>query len=58
MTDDLIKALDIITYRGCLIYPESGKFRVYDQLCDTLEDAKNKIDESFKWLEQSIFNDR
>jgi hypothetical protein len=58
MIDDLIKALGIITYRGCLIYPEKGKFRVYDQLVDTLDEAKIKIDDSFKWLQESIFNDR
>jgi hypothetical protein len=54
LTKSLLTAMDIKTYKGCLIYPYEGRFRLWDKVFDTLELAQAAIDESFKWVEESL----
>jgi hypothetical protein len=58
LTQSLLTAMEIQTYKGCLIYPYEGRFRLWDKMYDTLELAKAAIDESFLWVEKSLSNER
>jgi hypothetical protein len=54
--DEIMKVVtdNAIPYRGVFIYPYRGKWRVYDKEADTLEGAKKIIDDSYKWVEESL----
>jgi hypothetical protein len=54
LTQSLLTAMEIKTYKGCLIYPYEGKFRLWDKVFVTLQDAKDYIDGSFKWIDESL----
>lgn len=54
LVDRLMKVMKPICYRGCCIWPNEGKFLVYDRECENLEDAKQKIDDSYEWVEKSL----
>lgn len=56
LVEDLMKAMTdkSVHYRGVFIYPDRGKWFVYGKECETLQGAKSVIDESYKWVEESL----
>lgn len=54
LVDSLMKVMSPICYRGCCIWPNEGKFLVYDKECETLEEAKLKVDEAIEWVNKSL----
>lgn len=53
-TENLIKVLGIIKYRGVLICPDGGKYFVFGKPYSTLQSAQWKIDSCDKILKKSI----
>lgn len=53
-TDNLLKVMDIIKYKGCLIYKENGFYYWHGKPYSSLLKAQQKIDSSRIALLKSI----
>lgn len=59
MSDFVEEIMKVVTdnavpYRGVFIYPLKGKWCVYGKEFNSLEAAKTVVDESYKWVEESL----
>lgn len=48
--EDIYKVVGVVRYKGCLIYPEEGRFRWSQHFFNTLQEAKDYLDTQFKKL--------